>query len=327
MCGVLLHVAVCAANTVNLFTECGSLPYGLGEDATVPLTPSHQEFVVAAPSTPLQAGIDISPIVNPSCRCLDNVYFNTDRLQQGQSAATTTTAAEIEIQFQVLQPSPLVWIDGVVITAPDGTRMWQVALDRQVIVGEWTTVRVAVGSARATNRWGATTSWSGAAPWNNVQVAVTRRTLFGTPSLPEVPVVRNIRLAASLQPGKALASYLAASPMTLHPQLGNDVMMSSSSHFTWKALNDYSQCIVAPSCVEVNMTEYFLNLTTATAGSDGSGSSDVLELDPTLFPPSNTEVRSAIAFWCARHFSPNTVSTVPAHAQERYGDGYSPARG
>ena len=198
----------------------------------------------------------------------------------------------------MLQPSPLVWIDGVVLTSQDGTVMWQIALDRQVVVGEWTTVRVAAGSARATNKWGATTNWSGAAPWNNVHVAVTRRTLFGTPSLSEVPIVRNIRLTASLQPGKAVASYVAASPMTLRPQLGNDLMTSSGSHFTWKALNDYSQCVVAPSCVEVNMTEYFLNLTTATPASDGSGSDmspDVLELDPTLFPPSNTEVRRAIA--------------------------------
>lgn len=216
----------------------------MGEDAVVPLSTTGDMASIASESTVVASGVDVRPIVNPSCRCLDSSY---------QSGGGVT------LQLDVLQTSHLSSVTSVELQSATGFPLWIARVEQLVRVGLWTTLRIRA-NARSANVWGGASGWDGTPPWDSIRVVVLRRTLYGVPSIAEVPVVRNLRLESAQVAGEPLAAYLRVSAVQVAPTAVNS-FVATNIPVSWRSLDDYDACIFAPQCDEVNMTAYFANIT------------------------------------------------------------------
>jgi len=252
---------------------------GLAEDAMVPLTRTREDILLFATVTASERLVDITPLVNPSCRCLDSHH-----------------ADFVQVELQVLLATPFVYPARVQLRAPSGTLVWTVDVDRTNTVGEWTTL-YGRAQARSSNAWGSNTGWDGSAPWNNVQATFERHALFGIPSLADLPRVRNVKLYISRDLDQPLARYLFSGSAALTPVPGSGQLSAGNDEagtaIHWRELNEYGPCIVAPPCEPLDMVEYYTNLGVPVPGAD-IGGTNTSEGTPGLsvvdFPPSNTEV-------------------------------------
>ena len=196
--------------------ECGLPPLGLGgESAVVPLTPADQAYSLTAEAISVHQGVDITPIVDPGCRCL-------------QVSADPEDAPTLRLEVQLRHRN--VWPHEVALQDAAGRDVWRGELPRAspYIVGFWQEVTLTMTGRH--NRWAIGATAAGrdgpVPPFDDLRLVFVRKALTGTPSAFQLPQVRNVVIMATgSTAAKSAAAYLTVGGAAL-AQAAGDTMLS-----------------------------------------------------------------------------------------------------
>lgn len=172
--------------------------------------------------------VDLSMVVDPGCRCI----FPT-----ANASARPTLLLDVFLQHRN------VWPHRVVFSAPTedgqpGEELWSAVLPRAdpSVTGDWQRVEMPVLGHH--NVWAvqpSSASGGGGSmpPWAGVVVTVERKSLTGTPSAADIPMIRLLQLVGGAHhPQEASVVYLrhgTRAAMPLHAAPGSNLLLTSTA--------------------------------------------------------------------------------------------------